>query len=407
MNTGVTQDELRRHNLSALLTHVHVHGPMTRSELTARMGLNRSTIRALTAELASAGLVREQISEGGPRVGRPSHLVVPQATQVGVVAVDVGVESITVARVGVGGTILDRRASRHARMDHDVTAVADVVARITDEVLRHDESFAEACVGLGVAVPGVVGDDGHVRFAPNLGWADVPFGQELAKRIDLPVVIGNDADLGALAEHRRGAGLGAANMVYIAGDVGVGGGIISGGQPLRGGSGYAGEIGHITVNHAGKRCQCGSRGCLETEVGENAILIAAGRLPGGGIEGIREVLVSAAAGDRNCMSAVSWAAIWLARGLANLINLVNPSVVVLGGALADLFASVGDEVWVELRRWALPATLEQVRLTTPALRTDSVLLGAAELAFAPLLSDPIGLMGASARVVSGSSTTAH
>jgi len=409
MNTGVTQEELRRHNLAALLTHVHVRGAMTRAELTARMGLNRSTIRALTAELAAVGLVREETTVGGPRAGRPSHLVVPRAADIGVVAVDVGVERITVARVGVGGTILDRRTARHNPSNHEMVAMAEVVARMADELLRSDDRFTDQCIGVGVAVPGVVSDvDGRVRFAPNLGWTDVPFGSTLAALLDLPVVLGNDGDLGALAEHRRGAGMGVPDMVYLVGDVGVGGGIIAGGQPLRGASGYAGEIGHVAVNPSGKRCPCGSRGCLETELGENAILIAAGRLPGGGIDGVREVLRASADGEERAAAAVTWAAVWLARGIAALVNLVNPAVVVLGGALAELFEATEKEVFDELDRWALDAPRERVRLTVPALGADSVLLGAAELAFAPLLTDPMALMGGgSARAVSGSSRTAN
>lgn len=139
-----------------------------------------------------------------------------------------------------------------------------------------------------MAVPGVVRrEDGLVHFAPNLGWREAPLGARLASRLrsqlglSIPILCRNDASLGAMAEHIRGVGSGVANLVYVHAEVGVGGGIIADGKLLEGASGYAGEVGHMRVNSEGTPCRCGSRGCWETEVGEDTLVALAGRRPGG------------------------------------------------------------------------------------------------------------------------------
>jgi predicted NBD/HSP70 family sugar kinase len=247
-------------------------------------------------------------------------------------------------------------------------------------------------------VAGVVrARDGLVHFGPNLGWYEIPFGRMLADALirDVPVLVGNDADLGALAEHTRGAAAGHANVVYLAGNVGVGGGIIVGGQPLHGFGGYGGEVGHMVVNRAdGSVCRCGTRGCWETEIGSDALLVRAGHPPGGGRPAILAVLAEAANGDLVAVEAVTSVGRWLGDGIANLINLFNPEMVVLGGTLSDVYRATDEIIAKQLGSCALAAPLSQVVLSVAGLGGDSSLIGAAELAFSALLEDPITRMRA-------------
>jgi hypothetical protein len=208
---GARSEDVRRGNLSTVLRYVHVHGPTPRSELTTVLGLNRSTIGDLTGELVAAGLLREEAgrAEGDRRTassgGRPSHVVLPESHRVQVLAADVGVTHLTVARLGLGGVVLDRRDRsyrRGARRQRDVTAT---IAKVGAELLAGIERGA-VVVGAGVAVPGMVRRrDGQVRQAPNLGWQDAPVGTVLAQAFGLPVAVGNDADHGMRAEHVGGA----------------------------------------------------------------------------------------------------------------------------------------------------------------------------------------------------------
>lgn len=392
---GARSEDVRRGNLGTLLRYVHVHGPTSRSRLTSLLALNRSTIGDLTGELVGAGLVREEPGgrtnavAGKGAGGRPSHVVVPETQRVQVLAVDIGVTHLTVARVGLGGHVLSRRDIPHRRGPRRMRQVVRSIGKVARELLA--EMPADAfCMSAGAAVPGMVRvPDGLVRQVPNLGWSDLPLGAELALELEMAVVVGNDADLGAMAEHVRGAAVGCDDLVYLAGHSGIGAGIFTSGRPLAGSHGYAGEVGHLLVNPDGLECHCGSRGCWETEAGEERLFELAGRPAGSGLDGVREVLSAAAAGERAAARAVEHVATWLGRGTANVVNAFNPDVVILGGALAEVYAAAAPTVQAAVDAQALAAPLEGVRLVTPAFGPDSSLLGAAELAFAPLLSDPL------------------
>jgi predicted NBD/HSP70 family sugar kinase len=384
--TGVSTDELRRANLRAILQTVHARGPTTRAVLTRQLGLNRSTIGALTGELQSLELVSEETSAVGGRSGRPSHLVVPRVDNA-VVAVDVGVDRIAVALVGLGGEVLERRARSHQRGEHDVAHVVEAVAHMVEEVL--DASPPRRCLGVGVAVPGAVrASDGLVRFAPNLGWVDEPFTDLLSTRLGWPVVTGNDANLGVLAEHVRGAAVGYSEVAYLNASVGIGGGFLLGGRPLSGARGYAGEVGHMQVDSEGPVCRCGAVGCWETKVGENVLLRLAGRLPGGGPPAVAEVIEAARAGEVRAAQAVGEVADWCGVGIRAIVNLFNPEVVVVGGTLAQVWRAAEDRVNCAMERSTMMSPREDLVIRSARLEEDSPLIGAAELAFAPVLDHP-------------------
>jgi predicted NBD/HSP70 family sugar kinase len=388
---------VRRGNLGAVLQYVHVHGPTSRSRLTDALGLNRSTIGDLTGELVAAGLVREEPGDPSTRLpaagpgtgGRPSYVVVPETEGVQALAVDIGVTHLTVARVGLGGVVLARRDLPHRRATRRMRDEVRTIGRVARELLAEMTPGA-FCAGAGAAVPGMVrAQDGLVRQAPNLGWADVPLGAELGRELGMPLVIGNDADLGVLAEHVRGAAVGCDDVVYLAGHSGIGAGVFTSGRPLVGHDGYAGEVGHLVVNPDGIECHCGSHGCWETEAGEERLFELAGRPAGGGLTAVREVVAAAGEGDVAAAAALDHVATWLGRGTASVVNVLNPAVVILGGALAEVHRAAEDTVQQAVAGSALRPHREHVRLLPPAFGLDSSLIGAAELAFAALLSDPL------------------
>jgi len=390
-SSGATQDEIRRRNVSTLLRQVHVQGQLSRAQLTALMGLNRSTIKALVGDLCDAGLVVETIPETGLRAGRPSHLVGPRADTAYVLAANLGVDTVTVAAVGLGGVINARSEYRlpGPGVDHGT-----VIDRLADELRMLTKSVPHGAwlAGVGVGVPGAIRSaDGFVEFAPNLGWRGVPFAQLLSQRLALPVQtsVGNDGDLGGLAEHLRGAGRGIGHLIYLSGEVGIGGGIVVDGRMLTGAHGYGGELGHMMVNPNGRPCRCGSRGCFETEAGEDAVLVACGRTAGGGRAALLEVFAAASQGEERALEGLQSIAVWVARGLTSLVNILNPDVVILGGPLSSLFFLTGDRIKSEMDAMSTFARRSGVRIVQPGLGEDSSLLGAAELAFGPLLDDPV------------------
>jgi len=389
---GQRSETVRRANLSAIVRELHLGGAHSRSDLVAHTGLTRSGIRAVLRDLVTLELAREEraTSQGAP--GRPSPLVYPNANGASVLALEIAVDSLAVAIVGLGGDVaesvrVDRPRGRFS-LDETVDDLVELTRRVGASAGARDSLIA-----VGVAVVGVVRrSDGLVRMAPNLGWRDAALGRRLSEALEtgLPISIANEADLGALAEQRRGAAVGANHVLFISGEVGVGGGLIVDGEPFAGLAGYAGEVGHIPVNPAGSVCRCGSVGCWETEVGESALLTRAGRQPDGGRAEVDAVLRDAASGSAVAIGAFDSVGRWLGVGLAGLVNVLNPELIVLGGQFSRIYPFVSAPLRTELDRLALEASREIVRVVPATLGVDAPLLGAAELAFEPLLADPAG-----------------
>lgn len=395
VDLGQRSETVRRANLSAIVRGLHERGPLSRSDLVAATGLTRSAIRGLVGELAQAGLVSETaaVRRGSP--GRPSPLVRLNPTAVVVLGLEIAVDSLAAASVGLGGQVFERirvdRPRGHTSAD-DV--VADLAALATELQARRPANGP--LLGIGVAIVGVVRrSDGLVSMAPNLGWLEVPLGAHLLRALeaDVPIAVANEADLGVLAEHRRGAAVGVDDVLFVSGEVGVGGGVLVDGRPLTGAAGYAGEIGHLPVNPGGSPCACGSVGCWETEVGEGALLRRAGRAPDSGRAGVEAVLREASAGSPTATAALDETGRWLGIGLGGLINILDPRLVVLGGLFGRIHPFVRETLEAELARRSLPAPRALVRVVPARLGVDAPLLGAAELAFEPLLADPAAWIG--------------
>jgi predicted NBD/HSP70 family sugar kinase len=353
-------------------------------------------------ELASVGLVLEgaQPSRAGARAGRPSLLVSLAIERVWVLAVELGVDTLVVARVGPGGQVHESLALRRDWAEGLTPASAvTTIGRLAGELMGRAPAGAQL-VGAAVAVPGIVRrSDGFVHLAPNLLWHDVPFGRLLSSQ--LPgwpgVLLANEADLGALAECARGAAVGFRHVIYISGNAGVGAGIVVEGSLLAGRSGYAGEVGHMKVNPDGHRCRCGGRGCWESEIGAAAVLRRAGRRATDVQTAMAGVLSDARAGDPAASHAVRETGRWIGRGAANLINIFNPDMLVFGGALRSVFLDAEPVVMDELRRYVLPQAGAEAAVVVAGLGTGSVLVGAAELAFSDFLAGPMVAVAAKAR----------
>ena len=387
--TGARASVVRRHNLSAVLECLHLDGGVP-VQLGAATGLNRSTVADLVQELAGRGLVVEDGMSLSSGPGRPSPMVHARASGAVALAVELGVESVAAAAIGLGGQVLEQR---RAELPSGKPAPRDTVQLVA--ALAASLGLAPAhrrVAGVGVAVPGLTRRaDGFVHLAPNLGWRGVDLGRLLAEALGLPVErvrVGNEADLGALGEHRRGAGRGCEHLVFVSGEVGIGAGLIIGGRPMLGVAGYAGEAGHMLVNPDGRRCTCGASGCWETEAGEAALLRAAGVRGMRGVAAVNAVVDRAAAGDASAVAAVAEIGHWLGVGVGNLINLLNPEVVVLGGIFQPLFPFLREPMLRAVRARSLDEVSDLVTVVPSALGTSAQLHGAAEVALAALLADP-------------------
>lgn len=378
---------LRRRNLSALLTTVHRSNGVTRADLARILRVNRSTVGDLVGVLVDHGWVEERDDAPRAGVGRPSPRVLPLRRHV-VAAVNPELDAVTVALVALGGHIVSRRRVELATPD---ARAALEVAAGSVRALAADAPEV-GVVAVGVAVPGLVrAEDGLVRLAPHLGWRDEPFAERLATELDLPVLVANDADLGARAELLFGAGRGARDLLYInGGPSGIGAGIVSAGSPVSGVTGYAGELGHVSVDPAGPVCACGARGCLEA-VAEREALVRVLALERPDDDELERALVEAIdAGDAAAAAERDRQLAALAVAIRNAVNLLNPQSIVLGGHLAALWEVADASAREGLLADALPSSRADVEIVRAALGSGRLLIGAAELAWQPFLADPAG-----------------
>ena len=401
ISLAASQDEVRRHNLATVLRRLHLGGAVSRSELVALTGLNRSTVGALVNELAEQGLVVEEPG-ASVGVGRPSLVVAVQPRSAVVLAFDFRVDRTVGSVMGLGGDMIERVERARSQSASAPKIAIQQILDMTHELL---ECVPEETiwVGTGIGVPGIVNaKSGLVSQAPNLGWVDVPFEQLIRTSMQEefgevpPIFVSNDADLGVLAEHTRGRAVAARNVIYLSGEVGIGGGVILNGELMSGAGGFGGEVGHMVVNPSGTQCRCGSRGCWETVIGRASILNC---IPDAEVYGeVQDVLTVVENGDDEVQQRLDSVGRWLGIGLVNLVNIFNPEVIVLGGHLGQIYPTVASSVLRELDN-ALRASREQVTVAVASLRDDSTLIGASESAFAPLLNSPLETLNESSTFV--------
>ena len=380
-----TFDGVHRRNLSKLLGLVHLEGPLSRARLTAATGLNRSTVAALAGELVDLGLVEERAPDPTNRVGRPSPVIAPHP-RVTAIAVNPEVDAVTITAVGLDGRIPVRE---RLEVDHLVTPeetarlAAETIERWRSGVLRRSR-----VVAVGLAVPGLVrASDGLVRFAPHLEWTDAPLRTLVEEATALPTVVGNDASLGAMAEHLFGAGRGVDDIVYLNGGAsGIGGGLIVHGLPVGGAGGYAGEFGQNRPGIASADDRRAAGGVLEDEVSRARLLEVAGL---GAADEPTLAAALAASDSPDVTAELARQRRILSTALANAVNVLNPSLVVLGGFLATVAGNDPDALAAAVAEQAMPAAAEDLDLRVAALGEDRLAIGAAELAFQALLEDPL------------------
>jgi predicted NBD/HSP70 family sugar kinase len=333
------QAGLRRGNLALLVRTLREHGALSRAQLAVRSGLSKATVSSLVTDLETRGLVHDAgVSAGGQ--GRPGQLVDLRPDSVCGIGLDAHVGHLGVLVADLGGEVLFHRKTVVDVPTLGPERTLDQLAQLVTEAM----AGLKNAIGVTVSVPGLVDTDaGTVPFSPRLRWRDVAVVDGLAARTGLPldqIVVDNDANLGAMAEL---ATMDVADLVYLTGDFGIGGGVIAGGRLIRGVGGFAGEIGHMAMDPLGPYCSCGRRGCWETQVGLGALLHACAdpddpiRDPALDLDQrMRMIRTRAEQHDRRTLDALHKIGIALGVGVSYLVNLLNPAVVVLGGYFAAL-----------------------------------------------------------------------
>lgn len=378
-------EHLRRQNTGLVLRTLRSDGPATRTELARRTGLAKATIGTIVNELEDGGAVTEDgaVVTGRGRPGRPVILTGERIVGLGL---EVNVDYVAAVAIDLSGQVklVETRA---------VSDGEQLIALATDvrsSLLANGHTVVRAAV----AVPGLVERDNRtVAWAPNLGWHSHPLAEELEAAFDgdCPTTVDNDANCAALAEASHGVTTDVSDSLYITGTIGIGAGIVQHGALLRGGTGFAGEVGHMPIGDPDLTCGCGRTGCWEASVGLRAMLAAVGMSEDSTPLQTAHAAAARARDDSSVRAALAQLGRDLGTGISTLAAVLNPSAIVLGGyfvPLGEFIVPAAQEVLAE-RLPSAELHLPEIRLST--LGIHAAALGAAEHALADVFTGALAL----------------
>jgi glucokinase-like ROK family protein len=390
--TKTTRD-LRRVNRCTVLQKLYFAGSSNRLSLSEQTGLSPATVTNVVAELLDEGIVVESGSEESSG-GRPRAVLEVNPAYGHLVGIDLGETHIqselfdlTMHSLGVAKRPLKTEDNRPEQ-------IADYIVHETEALLAELGVQHDRVLGIGIGAPGLVEPVGGVSvLAPNWGWHNVPLLTMLEKSIDLPIYLDNGAKAMALAEMWFGAGRGVDDLITLLIGTGVGAAIVAQGKLFHGVTNSAGEWGHTKIVLDGHECRCGGRGCLEAYVGAPALirrlheLDPRNDLPDDQIETIAAIVEASQRGDLAAVQVMEETAHYLGAGIANLINLYNPQLIVLGGWVG---LQIGERILPQLyqfiEQYALKQPLEATTISLSQLGQDAISMGAACLALDSLLT---------------------
>jgi glucokinase-like ROK family protein len=390
---------VRTINLSVVLNCLRERAPLSRAQLAAVTGLNKTTVSSLVSQLLENQFVRE-IGYGPSVSGRPGVLLELDPDAGSIIGLEIGVDFILLVLTDFKAHVLWRWEERTVDNQQSDRAIARV-GEVIDRALDRSQEQGLPVLGMGVGVPGLVDvSSGTVLFAPNLHWRGVPIRDRLQERCNIRVLVDNDANTAALGEKYFGIARDSDIFIYLGAGVGLGGGVFIGEQLYRGHNGYAGEVGHMTVVEEGELCNCGNRGCWETLVSQTAVLNRVERalrdgqsccLPPDGQPRstpitIAEVFQAAQAGDPVARNALHDTGRYLGVGIANLVNIFNPDLVILGGILSGGGDILLPAIKSVLRERAFHAQYDRVDVKISTYGFDACVMGGAALVLHDILS---------------------
>lgn len=375
---------VRRLNVAKVFHALRLAGGATQAELASVTGLDPATVSAVVRQLRSEGWLQATTAPSTERRGRPPKRlqIDPAAGYLIGARLEPGVARILAATLD--GTPVANWQGRAGQ--EPAAAVADL-DRGMDELLSELNADWSAVKAVGVGTPALVARDGHLAFGPNLGWRDVAMGEHLSALWPVPVTVDNDTKAAALAEKLFGSAQQARDFVVIAGHSGIGGALYLGERLVRGSGGFAGEVGHMTAVPSGRPCACGDRGCVEAYLAERAV-----------VEQLRErsVAVSSyvgaaeacAAGDEAALALLDELGDLLGRVLADLVDLLDPELIVLGGSMTHVVPYLLPAVVRRLEQPALAGVRSPCQVVASRLGPEAVTMGGVALALETVLGLP-------------------
>jgi len=402
---------MREMNIALILECLRRDAPLSRAALAHITGLNKATVSSLVKELLVSHFVHETGIDSREK-GRPSIQLNLNPKAGSIIGAEVGVDFISVILTNFAAEVLWRHKESTAHLNGQ-EPILNRLMEILQEASLQAQMLGQRLLGMGLGLPGLVDSaSGTLLFAPNLNWTNVPIRSLLQRKFNFTVYVNNEANMAALGESYFGAARDSDFVLYVATGVGLGGGIVLNRQVLPGAAGFAGEVGHMTMDPNGPRCNCGNFGCLETYVSQWALFrrvreaieggqeSSLGEMTGGDLDSLTLSLIIEAAdkGDKVALDAFQETGRYLGIGLANLINALNPQLVVFGGiyslAHKHLLPAIREVIQQRALRWSRETT----ELVLPAYGEDACAMGGVATVFHHILSQPLEVTLASASI---------
>lgn len=361
---------------------------MSRAEIARKLSISRAAVSSIVNDLIEHQLIKESDSTTNIRGRRPVILELNPGFGY-LVGIDLGATHLRIILTDFNAQVIE-----DLEIEIDITSDPDDTLKVIidrlDRIITNANIPKNKIAGLGFGVPGPVQGDGSTVVSPPImpGWGGYPIRDKIKGFCDCPVAVGNDADLGALGEWALGAGRGEDFVLYIKVGTGIGMGLLINGKIYQGASGSAGEIGHITIDEDGPLCSCGNYGCLEAIAGGNAISIRANKLIESGERTIlrdpkrdkpitaKDVALAAEKGDHLAQQIISEAGNYIGIAVANVINLFNPGIVVVGGGVAQVGDLLLEPIRFAIKERSLVSASKAVRINSSVLGRRSTGMGA-------------------------------
>jgi predicted NBD/HSP70 family sugar kinase len=389
-NFPVTADLalMRELNQALILNLVRQEGHISRAEIAKRTNLSRSTVSNIISELIEANRIFE-IQKGESRGGRRPIILQLNYRSHCAIGIEIATTFLRIAITDLKAVVLYEHTE-----PFDITVGPDRAVEQVQQMVTRALAKAgierERVAGAGIGVPGPLTYATGRTIAPPImpGWDGVSLRERFSEALQLPVIVDNDANLAALAEYHWGAAQGIRNVAYVfLGTTGIGAGLVLNGSVYRGEIGSAGEIGHLMIDEDGPLCSCGSRGCLEAMAGLPRVLELAAAL-NGGIPPTLDQLIDMAKRDPAVRDLFATVGKYLGVAVANLLNLYNPGLVVVGGPLAAAKDLLLDTIRTTARKRALSITLEHCEIVPGTMDVHAVTQGAASQIIQTVFSPP-------------------
>lgn len=396
---------VRQINLSLVMNILRTQAPISRAALAQATGLNKATVSDLVFDLMERCFVRE-VGMKSSGTGRPATLLTLHPAAGFIVSCEIAVDFIEVMVTDFAPDVV-WQVKEKTFPEMGQQAILDRTLALLYQGIERGKASATSLFGVAIGVPGMIDSGtGTLLFAPNLGWSNVellPFFEKA--NFGAPVFIENEANLAALGEHYFGAAKGYENVLYLSGNIGLGGGVVRDGHLCRGVSGVASEFGHMTMNPDGELCKCGNHGCWETQVSQKALyryldeLIASGKKSSlvhvAGNYSVEMIVDAAKAGDEVAILAIEKTGRYLGIGIASLLNALNPELVVLGGILSLAADFLLPVVNTEIQNRALRWNRESAQVVRAAHGSDACVKGGIAVVYQSVLlqANPLAILG--------------